>query len=136
RITQTAETIVLEYGRGLRRTIHMNLSAHPGDIEPSRAGHSIGRWDGDTLVVDTVGFAPGSLARDVPHSGQLHVVERFTLDVDNMLLKREFVAEDPLYFGDSYAGSDQVLPADAEFVIDECKELAFEYITPEGDLRR
>ena len=35
---------------------------HPGDVEPSRAGHSIGRWENDVLVVDTVGFAPGVLS--------------------------------------------------------------------------
>lgn len=136
RITQTAETITMEYGRGLNRTISMSLTEHPGGMARSRAGHSIGRWDGDTLVVDSVGFEPGSLARGVPHSEQLHVVERFTLDPESLLLTREFVADDPLYFTDQYAGSDQVLPADAEFAVDECKELAFEYVTPEGALRR
>ena len=70
----------MEYGAGLTRTVHMDLDAHPDDIAPSRAGHSIGRWDGDTLVVDTVGFEPGSLAGSVPHSSALHIVERFTLN--------------------------------------------------------
>lgn len=37
----------------------MNLREHPSGIKPTRAGHSIGHWEGDTLVVDTVGFAPG-----------------------------------------------------------------------------
>ena len=43
------------------RTIHMNMTEHPKTIEPSLTGHSIGRWDGDVLAVDTVGFAPGML---------------------------------------------------------------------------
>src|SRR5687767_13532706 len=80
RITQNANAITMEYGAGLTRTVHMNMKAHPATIAPSRAGHSIGRWDGDTLVVDTVGFAPGSLAGTLPHSDKLHVVERFTLN--------------------------------------------------------
>ena len=80
RITQSATAIKMEYGAGLTRTVHMNMTAHPANIKPSRAGHSIGRWDGDTLVVDTVGFEPGSLAGTLPHSNKLHVVERFTLD--------------------------------------------------------
>jgi hypothetical protein len=136
RITQNDTVITMDYSRGLTRTIHMNMSAHPGDVEPTLAGHSIGRWDGDTLVVDTTGFEPGSIARGVPHSDQLHVIERFSLDPETWALERDFVAEDPLFFADSYVGSDQVQPADAEFAIDECKELAYEYITPEGELRR
>ena len=54
--------------------------------------HSIGRWDGDTLVVDTVGFLPGSLAG----SDKLHVVERFTLNPATLELARDIVAEDPV----------------------------------------
>jgi hypothetical protein len=55
RITQNKDTIVLQYGQmGLKRTIYMNQKDHPANIRPSRAGHSIGRWEGDVLVVDTV----------------------------------------------------------------------------------
>ena len=63
RITQNDDTIVIQYGQlGFTRTIHMNMTEHPAGVEPSRAGHSIGRWEGDVLVVDTVGFAPGVLS--------------------------------------------------------------------------
>jgi hypothetical protein len=117
----------MEYGRGLTRTVHMDLAAHPARIAPSRAGHSIGRWDGDTLVVDTVAFEPGSLAGAVAHSAELHVVERFTLDAEPLALRREYVASDPVYFVDEYVGGDTVLPADAPFAVDACKELAHEY---------
>ena len=127
RITPSASAIKMEYGAGLTRTVHMNLTAHPADVAPSRAGHSIGRWDGDTLVVDTVGFAPGSLAGSVPHSGKLHVVERFTLNPATLELTRGIVAEDPVYFADKYVDSDSVLPADAPFRVEACKELAPEY---------
>ena len=125
RITQGEDTIVIEYGRGLTRTVHMDMESHPADIEPSRAGHSIGRWEGDTLVVDTVGFQPGTLARQVVHSDQLHVVERFTLNPETMELRREYVAEDPLYFASQYVGGDTVKPADAPFAVDPCKELTY-----------
>ena len=129
RITQGADTITIEYGRGLTRTVHMTMSDHPPTIVPSRAGHSVGRWDGDTLVVDTLGFEPGILAGSVPHSGELHVVERFALDPETMALTRDYVAEDPLYFADPYVGSAIVYPADAPFAVDPCEELAYEYIT-------
>lgn len=127
RITQSDSVVTMEYGRGLTRTVHMDLAAHPPRVTPSRAGHSIGRWDGDTLVVDTVGFEPGSLAGAVAHSAQLHLVERFTLDPKTLALKREYVATDPLYFVNEYVGGDTVLPADAPFAVDARKELAYEY---------
>jgi hypothetical protein len=127
RITQTRDLITLDYGRGLTRYIHMSMNGHPDDIVPSRGGHSIGRWDGDTLVVDPVGFAPGTLAGAVPHSGELRIVERFTLDPATLVLAREYVAEDPLYFADRYVDFDSVLPADAPFAVDQCRELAPEY---------
>src|SRR5215831_3726545 len=81
RITQSKDTILIQYGQmGLKRTVYMNMKQHPAKVTPTRAGHSIGRWDGDTLVVDTVGFLPGVLNQPVKHSDKLHVVERFTLD--------------------------------------------------------
>ena len=127
RITQSDDVITMEYGRGLERTVHMDLETHPSRIAPSRAGQSIGRWDGDTLVVDTVGFEPGSLAGAVAHSAELHVVERFTLDPETLALRREYVANDPVYFVNEYVSGDTVLPADAPFAVDACKELAYEY---------
>jgi hypothetical protein len=127
RITQSANEIKMEYGFGLTRIVHMNMTAHPAKITPSRGGHSIGRWDGDTLVVDTVGFEPGSLAGSLPHSGKLHVIERFTLNQATLELTRDIVAEDPEYFADKYVDTDSVLPADAPFRVEACKELAPEY---------
>jgi len=126
RITQSESVITLEYGAGLVRTVHMN-AGHPDDIAPSRAGHSIGRWEDDVLVVDTIGFAPGSLAGAVPHSGALHIVERFTLNPETLELTREYTAEDSVYFAGPYVDSDVVLPADAPFAVDRCEELAPEY---------
>ena len=132
RIAQTKDEITLEYGRGLKRTIRMNAKTHAAGVAPSRAGDSIGRWDGDTLVVDTVGFAPGSLAGTVAHGSKLHVVERFTLDPQTMALKRDYVAEDPDYFTDQYAGSDIVKPADAPFADDRCEDLTYRNYSKQG----
>jgi hypothetical protein len=127
RITQSANAIKMEYGAGLTRTVHLNLSTHPANVAPSRGGHSIGRWDGDTLVVDTVGFLPGSVAGTLPHSDKLHVVERFTLNPATLELTRAIVVEDPVYFADKYEDADSVLPADAPFRVEACRELAPEY---------
>jgi hypothetical protein len=124
RITQGADTIKLEYGRlGLERTVHMNMDAHPADIAPSRAGHSIGRWENDVLVVDTIGFLPGALTGTTPHSGQLHVVERFSLDAGTMALTREYRAEDPQYFTAPYAGSNTSYPSVVPYSPEPCLDL-------------
>ena len=124
RITQNDDTIVLEYGQlGFTRTIHLNVSEHPASIAPSRAGHSIGRWEGDVLVVDTIGFAPGVLSPPVMHSAELHVVERFSLDPAAMTLTRSYAAEDPVHFTGRYEGNDSLQVADLSYAPDACKEL-------------
>jgi hypothetical protein len=126
RITQNKDTIVLEYGQfGLKRTIFMNMKEHPHGVKPTRTGHSIGHWEGDTLVVDTVGFLPGFLNTPVANSDQLHVVERFVLDPNKMALTRSYTAEDAVYLKGKYTGSDTILVADAPYNPGKCKELNF-----------
>jgi hypothetical protein len=126
RITQNRDTIVLQYGQlGFTRTIHMNLKTHPAAFKPSRAGHSIGRWENDVLIVETVGFAPGVLSPPVLNSNQLRVVERFSLDSEKMLLTRSYTAEDPVYFKGQFTGSDVIGIADVPYKPDPCKELGF-----------
>ena len=126
RITQNKDTIVLQYGQlGFTRTIHMNMASHPANIKGTRAGHSIGRWEKDVLIVDTVGFAPGVLSPPILNSDKLHVVERFALDPDKMLLTRSYTAEDPVYFKGQFTGSDTIGIADLPYKPDPCKELGF-----------
>jgi hypothetical protein len=123
RITQNKDTIVILYGQmGLKRTVYMNMKQHPANVKPTRAGHSIGRWENDVLIVDTVGFLPGVLNQPVKHSDKLHVVERFTLDPKTMKLTRAYSAEDPVYMKGQYTGSDTVEVADAEYSEDHCKD--------------
>jgi len=133
RIIQSNDTIVIRYGQmNLERVVHMNMAEHPADIAPTRAGHSIGRWEGDVLVVDTVGFAPGVLNAPVPNSNRLHVVERFALDMNTMRITREYSAEDPVYLQGQYTGSDTVQVADFPYAADTCKEQGFTEYTPQA----
>jgi hypothetical protein len=118
RITQSPTEIKMLYGSmGLERTIHLDQREHPAGIAPSVAGHSIGRWENDVLTVDTVGFVPGILSADgrLPHSGGLHVVERFMFDPAKLALKRDYVAEDPAFFGGQFKGSDTVFVSDLPY---------------------
>jgi hypothetical protein len=128
RITQQKDGIVINYGLySFERVIHMNMDKHPANVAPSYSGHSIGKWEGDVLVVDTVGFEPGVIAPPLRNSGELHVVERFELDPMKWALRREYVAEDPVYFTDKYVGSDTVLVADVPYEPHPCSELTYEF---------
>jgi len=80
------------------RTIPINAE-HPANVQPSRHGHPVGRWDGDTLVIDTIGFEPNpsGLALNVPSSAGKHTIERLTLTADRTRLRYEITVEDPVY---------------------------------------
>jgi len=124
RITQRMDTVTLQYGfLGLERIVRMGVAGHPNQIEPTRAGHSIGRWDGDVLVVDTIGFLPGTLRGVTPHSEQMHVVERFSLDTATMMLKRDYTVEDPLFFTETYTGSDTMGLSPVPYAPEPCEDL-------------
>jgi hypothetical protein len=62
------------------RTVYMDGRSHPADLEPTNYGHAIGWWEGDTLVVDTVGYNEDFWfdRRGLPHTEALHTIERFT----------------------------------------------------------
>ena len=62
------------------RHIYTDGRPMPADPDPTFNGTSIGRWEGDTLVVDTTAFSPmTTIARNTPHSDKMRVVERFRL---------------------------------------------------------
>jgi hypothetical protein len=65
---------------GAHRVVYMDGRPHPDDPIPTWTGHSIGRWDGDTLIVDAVGFNDKFWfdRRGTPHTEQLHTVEQYT----------------------------------------------------------
>jgi hypothetical protein len=88
--------MLFEYDHTVRR-IYTDGRGHPEDPDPLWLGHSIGRWESDTVfVVDTVGFNEKTWLDRLgyPHSEQLHVVERFErLDMNNV--KLDITLQDP-----------------------------------------
>jgi len=127
RVLQRGDTIVMQYGRqGVERTIHMNMDAHPDDVEPSVTGHSIGRWDGDTLIVDTVGFEAGLFNGRTPHSDRLHVVEEFSLDPETQQLRRSYTATDPLYWTREQTGSNVTPVSTVPYFTEACEDLTID----------
>jgi hypothetical protein len=129
RIEQSDDSITLTYGfMDIVRTIHLDKAVHPADIAPSRAGHSIGNWDGNTLTVDTVGFAEGYLdgLRGVKHSDQMHTVEKFILNPDEASLTRTYEGEDSLYLTKAFTGEDKLLLSGTPFDPYNCEDLTTE----------
>jgi hypothetical protein len=87
------------------RTVYMDGRSHPTDLEPTNYGHSIGHWEGDTLVVDTVGYNEDFWLdrRGLPHTEQLHTIERFTRTNDRTIDYR-ITVEDPKAYDASWEG--------------------------------
>jgi hypothetical protein len=87
------------------RNIYTNGRQHPKDLNPSWMGDSIGRWEGDTLVVDTVGFNDKTwLDNDGhPHTEDLHVVERLRR-VNHDTLTIDTTIEDPKAYTKPWGG--------------------------------
>ena len=90
----------------VERVVHMGVRSHDG-AELSNQGHSIGRWEGSALVVDTTKFAAHSSGNraGLRSSPRKHVVERFELSSDRTRLTYSYVLEDPEYLLQPFAGS-------------------------------
>jgi hypothetical protein len=83
----------------------MNVG-HPRDLKPSWHGHSVGHYEGDTLVVDTIGLNDKTFVDGfhTPHTEQLHVVERYRLLDAGQTLELEVTIEDPGAFTTPWKG--------------------------------
>ena len=106
RITTGERTITIEGDyEATERTIHMDLSDHEG-APPSLHGHSIGRWDSGTLIIDTAAFANHRTgnAAGVPSGAQKHLVERLTRSDDATSLTYQFELTDPEFLAAPVTG--------------------------------
>lgn len=89
------------------RIVHMNAKSHDG-APYSTLGHSIGTWNGETLVVDSTRFSdhPEGNAARLASGSQKHVVERFEIADDRTSLTYHYVLEDPEYLTEPVEGSE------------------------------
>ena len=100
KIIQTDDVVVILFEGNIHsfRQIFMNQE-HPKDVYPTWYGHSVGKWVGDELVVDTVGFNGGTWLDMAGHpaSEKLHVIERYSRpNFGN--LRNHITIEDPEYY--------------------------------------
>jgi hypothetical protein len=95
-IQTPGEIVMLFEVDSLRREIYTDGRGHDAELVPLWMGDSIGHWEGDTLVVDTVNFNDKTWIDRVghPHSDQLHVIERFRRPDHDHLLD-DITIEDP-----------------------------------------
>ena len=127
-IYQTDDTVTIQYGyMDLVRTVHLDRTEHPDDIVPSVGGHSIGRWEGDVLVVDTVGFEQGvvfPLGDGLMHSADMQVTERFEVSDDGQTLVRAYVAHDPAFLQTDWVGESVFQRTSEPYRPYDCTELS------------
>jgi len=96
-LPQSKEIFVMDLGGPHTfRTIYLDGRGHPKDLEPTYYGHSVGHWEGDTLVVDSRGYNEGFWIdrSGLPHTEQLHLTERFTR-TDSKTIDYKVTIDDP-----------------------------------------
>ncbi len=104
---QTPKEVVMIHQADTQvRHIYMNVP-HSAHLVPSWYGESVGRYEGDELVVDTIGFNDKTFVEDtynVPHTTELHVIERFKLVEEGKTLQANVTVEDPGAFNAPWSG--------------------------------
>jgi hypothetical protein len=136
-ITQTSKqlTIVTEAFSEVRRVFLGKEQSKLDEVAPGYYGRSVGRWEGDTLVVDTIGIKPNVAGyRGMPHSPQMRITERFKLVApdylhDHVTIEDPVVLEKPVTYTLAY----KRLPdyEMVEFVCDNNRE----YVDEKGIVR-
>ncbi len=123
-IVQTPEEVLILYSRDhWARHIHMNVP-HSKNPKPSWFGESVGRYEGDTLVVDTIAMNDKTHSDrfGTPHSDRIRVVERYTLVPDRTRLNVLFTVDDPGAFTMKWSGRADYRPDDWFFEENVCAE--------------
>jgi hypothetical protein len=108
-LLQTPEWITIAYQNGSqRRLVHMN-AAHTTHAAPSWFGESVGHYEGDALIVDTIGIAVHELSAidrfGTPHTDAMHVVERYRVADNRRSMRVDFTVDDPGAFNTPWDAS-------------------------------
>lgn len=98
-MVQAKQVVLMHQWNRLVRFVDID-KAHSEPLGPTFLGQSVGRWEGDTLVVDTNGFNDSTLldAQGLPHSDQLQVIERYSLSNNGKRLDAVITINDPQTF--------------------------------------
>ena len=125
-IIQTPKMVVILYEafRAWRRIPINDKLEHPNDLNPTWMGDSVGRWDGDTFVVDVIGFNDKTWigGNGTIHTEQMHVVERYTRNTDNTITYETTVEDPGALSKPYYTGAVLRAPIDVRVEEYECIE--------------
>ncbi len=126
------------------RTVFMDGRDHPENGERTNQGHSVGYWEDDALVIDTVLFSdhPDANGRGVPAGASKHLVERLYLSEDRRRLIVDVLLEDPEYLAEPFSASKQLMyTPHLEMVTYGCdpvlsREIGFDTVTDYSEFPR
>jgi hypothetical protein len=109
----TKEVVLVATSDHMVRHIYLNVP-HSANVKPSWYGESVGRYEGDTLVVDTIGITTNAFVDNyrTPHSDKLHVVERFRMIEDGKTMEVRVHVEDPGAFTTPWDASQRYVRSD------------------------
>jgi hypothetical protein len=127
-------TILFEYQSQAQR-VQMDGRPLPEEIDPTPNGYSIGRWEGDTLVVETKGISRFTYfdGNGTPHSDQLHVISRFR-QADPETLEVSSIATDPEALAAPYTFTQRFSRVEDGYLIPfECENIR-NPVNPDGSL--
>ena len=123
-IVQADKLVVLLFeANNWFHSVPMDRPDHPKDLEPSWFGHSIGKWDGDTLVIDTIGVHDWTRLDTIghPHSEKLHLVTTFRrTDPDH--LRFTVTVDDPETYTKPWTNERTFTRLDGELMEYSCME--------------
>jgi hypothetical protein len=111
-----------DLSHGMMRTIYLQRG-HPAKLEPTWLGDSVGRWESDTLVVDTTGFNDKTWLNEegAQHSDALHLMERIRPVLGGQYLEYKITAEDPKTLAKPYSYTRYYKKVDSEVTDDPCQ---------------
>ena len=112
-----------DLSHGMMRTIYLKRG-HKPKTEPTWLGDSVGRWEGNTLIVDTIGFNDQTWLNDggAQHSEALHLVERIRPVLAGQYLEYKVTAEDPKTLAKPYSYTRYYKKLDSEIMDDPCED--------------
>jgi len=116
------------------RRVYLNVP-HSANPKPTWYGESVGHYEGDTLVIDTIGLSTKTFvdAYRTPHTEKLHVVERWRMVDDRKFMEVVFTVEDPDTYYEPWTGMRRYRRAEQQFREDICAEgnrQLFDYSVP------
>jgi hypothetical protein len=131
------EVVIMRAADSQVRHVYLDVP-HSADPKPTWYGESVGHFEGDTLVIDTIGLNAKTFvdAYRTPHTEKLHVVERWRMANDRQSMEVTFTVEDPDTYNEPWSGTRRFRRVAQQFAEDICAENnqhLFDYKMPVAD---